>query len=271
MTVRTWAVAFGLALALAMPASARVRLFAAGSLREPLTEIARRFEEREGVAVEGRFGASGLLRDDIAAKGGADVFASANMDHPRSLAASGRSGPVVLFARNRMCALVRPGLDVTSASVVDGMLDPALKLGTSTPKADPSGDYAWAVFAKIEAARPGSFAALDRKALKLTGGPAGPSAAPGRNLYGAFIAEGEADLFLTYCTNARAAAREVPGARAVDLPETVAVGADYGITVLSDAGPPAYRFALFVLSPDAQGVLARHGFVAPTLPQEMAP
>ena len=144
----------------AMPAVAHagetVRLFAAGSLREPLTEIAR-----EGSQVETRFGASGLLRDEIAAKGGADVFASANMEHPRSLAEAGRSGPAVLFARNRLCALARPNLDATSADVVDRMLDPAVKLGASTPKADPSGDYAWAVFRNIDGLRPGSFETLD--------------------------------------------------------------------------------------------------------------
>jgi hypothetical protein len=43
------------------------------------------------------------------------------------------------------------------------------------------------------------------------------------------------------------------------------------LTVLNDASPASYRFALFVLSSEAQGVLARHGFAAPNLPQETAP
>ena len=30
------------------------------------------------------------------------------------------------------------------------LLDPQWKLGTSTPKADPSGDYAWEVFRRAE-------------------------------------------------------------------------------------------------------------------------
>jgi len=34
---------------------------------------------------------------------------------------------------------------------------------------------------------------------------------------------------------------------------------------------PTYRFALFVLPPEAQGVLARYKFAAPNLPQETAP
>ena len=49
-----------------------------------------------------------------------------------------RSSPVILFARNKLCALVRPGLVVTPASLLDRLLDSDVKLGTSTPKADPT-------------------------------------------------------------------------------------------------------------------------------------
>ncbi|AWN39178.1 molybdate ABC transporter substrate-binding protein [Methylobacterium radiodurans] len=244
-----------------------VRLHAAGSLRAALTEAAHAFEAAGGPPVASEFGASGLLRDAIVAGAGAEIFASANMDHPRSLAAAGRGSPVVLFARNQLCALVRPGLTVTGATLVDRMLDPGIRLATSTPRADPSGDYAQEVFRRIDVARPGSFAALDDKALRLTGGPASPRPPTGRSVYGAIIERGEADLFLTYCTNARVAALEVAGAGVIDLPEAVAVGADYGLTVINGASEGAYRLALFILSPEGQNILARHGFAAPTLPR----
>jgi len=67
------------------------------------------------------------------------------MGQPLALQAAGKAGPVVLFARNRLCALVRPDLDVTSETLLSAMLDPAVRLGTAPPKADPSGDYAWEV------------------------------------------------------------------------------------------------------------------------------
>jgi hypothetical protein len=50
----------------------------------------------------------------------------------------------------------------------------------------------------------------------------------------------------------------------VRLPDTLAVAADYGLTVLSAAGPAAYRFAMFILA-DGQRILAKHGFTAPNL------
>jgi ABC-type molybdate transport system substrate-binding protein len=69
-----------------------------------------------------------------------------------------------------LCALVAPGFAVETDTLLDRMLDPATKLGTSTPKADPSGDYAWQLFGKAERERPGAYAKLDAKALKLTAG-----------------------------------------------------------------------------------------------------
>ncbi len=127
-------------------ASDPVLLHAAGSLRGALTEVSQAFEKSAALKVQAKFGASGLLKDEIAAGAKAEVFASANMEHPQALAKAGKSRPVVLFARNRLCALVRPGLAVTSDTLLARMLDPEVKLGTSTPKADPSGDYAVEAF-----------------------------------------------------------------------------------------------------------------------------
>jgi ABC-type molybdate transport system substrate-binding protein len=148
-----------------------VRLYAAGSLRAAMLEVSSAFERNAGIKVVGEFGPSGLLRDRIAKGERAEVFASANMEHPQSLARDGRATPVVLFARNRLCALAAPRARATNANLLERMLDPGVKVGISTPKADPSGDYAWVLFERAEKIRPGAFAALSGKALKLTGGP----------------------------------------------------------------------------------------------------
>jgi ABC-type molybdate transport system substrate-binding protein len=225
-----------------------------------LTDLAREFEAAGGGKVQAKFGPSGLLKDEIAGGAKAEVFASANMEHPQALATAKRSGPVVLFARNRLCALVRPGLVVDPANLLERMLDPAVKLGTSTPKADPSGDYAFELFAKAEALRPGARSVLEGKALRLTGGPSSPQPPAGRNLYAMLVSEGKADIFLTYCTNALQARRESPALRIVDVPAALAVGADYGLTVIKGAKPRAERLAQFILSREGQAILAKYGF-----------
>ncbi len=255
--------------AMSVPAQAEpVQLYAAGSLRSALTEVAAAFDGKTGIKVQAKFGPSGTLREEIAAGAPAELFASANMEHPQALAAANKSGPVVLFARNRLCALARPALRVNSAGLLAAMLDPAVKLGTSTPRADPAGDYAWELFRKTDTLQPGAAAALAGKALQLVGGPGAPTAPPGRSVYGMLIAEGRADLFLTYCTNAMAARKDNPDLQMVQLPRELAVAADYGLTVIGDASTDAYRLAMFILSADGQRILAAQGFAAPALPGE---
>jgi molybdate transport system substrate-binding protein len=237
-----------------------ISLYAAGSLRAALIDIAKAFAAQTGHKVAGKFGASGLLEKEIADGAKADVFASANMEYPQMLNRAGKSGPVVRFTRNKLCALAKPGLKVDSETLIDRMLDPAIKLGTSTPNSDPSGDYAFEVFRKINAIKPGAGAILEHKALKLTG--AATSAVPpaGRSVYGWHIAEGRADIFLAYCTATAEAQKQYPDQQIIELPQALAVGADYGLTVLKGAPAAAEQFAKFILSPAGQSVLISYGF-----------
>jgi len=256
----------GLTLAFAARADESLRVYAAGSLTAAMNAIAAAFTAAGGPRVETVFGASGLLRERIEKGEPAAVFASADVEHPQTLARAGRSGPAIVFARNRLCALAAPGIDVSPQTLLDRLLDPKIRLGTSTPKADPSGDYAWELFARADKLRPGAFATLDAKALKLTGGPDTPAPPPGRSVYGMLIAHRSADIFLTYCTNAALAAREVDGARVIALPEPLAVGASYALAVVDPSRPGAERFALYVLSVRGQEILAEHGFTPVALP-----
>jgi molybdate transport system substrate-binding protein len=235
-------------------------VYAAGSLRAPLTELGAVYKTKTGVDVRYTFGASGLLKERIEKGEGADIFASANTEHPEALAKAGLAEPLRVFTRNEMCALVAPKIDAKSETLIDAMLNPAVKLGTSTPKADPSGDYAWQVFEKVEKLRAGSFAKLDAKALKLTGGKDSPPPPANKNVYAELTANGQADVFLTYCTNASLATKEQPQLRSVALPKEIAVGADYGIATLKRAPANAKQYVGFLLSADAQAVFARFGF-----------
>lgn len=239
-----------------------VSLYAAGSLRGVLTEVSNDFTAKTGHAVALTFGPSGLLRGRIEKGEHAQVFASANMKHPSTLADAGGWSQPVVFTRNNLCALAQPEVKVNGANLLDVMLDPAIKLGTSTPKADPSGDYAWALFEKADKVRAGSFKALDAKALKLTGGPDSTKAPEGRNPYAWVMDEGRADVFLTYCTNAVAAKKDSPKLQIVEIPAEFSVGATYGLSVRDGAPDAAKALAEYILSPAAQEVFKRYGFGA---------
>jgi ABC-type molybdate transport system substrate-binding protein len=239
-----------------------IRVFAAGSLKAAFGDIAAAVAEAGGPDVAFVFGAAGLLRGRIASGEPCDVFASANTAHPRALAGVGRQ--VFVFARNRLCALVQADLGATAENLVERMLDPAIRVGTSTPGADPSGDYALEFFAKVEQVERGAGQLLKNKALPLTGGE--ESSRPptnGRSIYSFVMEGGSADIFLTYVTNALAVVRDTPGVVMVALPTELQVAADYGLVVLSSR-PEAGEVANWILSPTGQAILKRHGFERPT-------
>ena len=215
--LRRCGVLVGLVLAggVVMAQQSPVPVFAAGSLRGPLTEAAKAFEASAGGApVALTFGASGLAVD--------------------------------------------------STNLVATLLRPDVKLGTSTPKADPSGDYAFEMFQRVDntGAPAGSGAALAAKALQLTGGPTSPPPPADRNVYGVLVASGQADVFITYCTNAVVARREQPQLQVVDIAPAINVAADYGLAVRKDASPAAQAFAAYLLSPAGQAILRKAGFGA---------
>lgn len=241
------------------PAMAQdVSLFAAGSLKAALSDVAADFTAASGTPVVTAFGPSGLMRERIEAGEAAHVFASANMRHPQTLADAGKGGSVTLFARNRLCGLARPEVAVSGDTLLEVMLDDATRLGTSTPKADPSGDYAFALFDKS-----GHANALKGKALQLTGGPDSARPPQGRNTYAWVLDSDQADVFLTYCTNAVLAKKEVPGLQIVQIPDALSVGADYGLIVLEGAAEGAQALADYILSSEGQAVLADYGFDTP--------
>ena len=240
-----------------------VQVYAAGSLRDALTEIARDHEARMGQKVVLTFAASGLLRERIEQGAPAQVFASADTKHPQRLANQGQWQAPVIFTRNTLCALAQSAVAVTPDTLLSTILQPQVRLGISTPKADPAGDYAWALFQKAEALQPGATARLEAKALQLTGGANSAQAPAGRNTYAWVMEQNRADVFLTYCTNAVAARAEVPSLQVVAVPEALQVGAAYGLTVRAGAPAQAQAFAQAVLQPPAQAVLRRLGFAAP--------
>src|SRR5262249_19226022 len=147
--------------------------------------VAQAVQREYAIPVQTTFGPSGVLRERIEKGEPVDVFASANMEHPQLLTKDGRSGPTVLFARNAICGITRPDVGLTSANMLERMLDPTVKLATSTPQADPAGDYAWDIFRKADGIKPGSYRILDAKAQKLVGGatltPEAQAVPQGRN------------------------------------------------------------------------------------------
>ena len=267
-----------IALATALPAitmsaalgaeSETIHLYSAGSLRAALTDIAAAYSSTYHITVEPVYGASGALGDRLARGEAGDIFTSADMGYPEALTQAGKSGPTVLFARNHLCAILRPGLHATSNTILATLLKPAIKVGTSSPSNDPGGAYAWAMFKKAEDVRSGSRATLEGKALKMGSEPGMLTVPPNtKNAMVWLLQTQHLDVFLSYCTNGHAAEADLPGLTTVSLPPELSVVANEGLTVLKGPNEEnATQFALFILSPAGQKILAEHGFDAPLQP-----
>ncbi|HMA98978.1 MAG TPA: substrate-binding domain-containing protein, partial [Wenzhouxiangella sp.] len=99
-----------------------------------------------------------------------------------------------------------------------------------------------------------------------TGGPDSAVPPTGRNTYAWVIDSDQADVFLTYCTNAVLAKAEVNTLQIVQVPQNLSVGADYGLMVLDQAPAQAWHLAMYILSPAGQTVLRNYGFEASAIP-----
>ena len=148
-----------------------VRVYAAGSLSGAMKQLIAASGLPADAVAAPTFGPAGLLRQRIEAGEQADLFASADMAQAQAVADKGLGLPPVAFARNRMCVVAKPGLGLEPDNLLDRLLDPAVRLGTSTPVADPGGDYALVVFRRAGHLRQGAEAVLTGKALHLLGSP----------------------------------------------------------------------------------------------------
>lgn len=241
-------------------------LYAAGSLTAALTTVAANYTAATGTPVATTFQPSGTIKQEIqAGTAHPDVFASADLGNPLALQQAGQSGQVVNFASNRIVAVAKTGLGLTSANLLSTILNPTVTVGTSTPVYDPLGDYTEQIFSLADGLTPGAKATLDTKAERLVAGPTSPPVPAGQNALVYFVdTTAAANVFLTYYTTAEAAVALDPGLQEVELPANLAVSAEYGETIINGASAGAQSLEDYLLSPTAQAVLAANGFGPPT-------
>jgi molybdate transport system substrate-binding protein len=237
-----------------------ISIFAAGSLRVVMPALTGAAARRIGVSATVRHGPAGLLRERIERGDRPDLFMSADTGHPRSLAAQGIAYEPRVFARNAIVALARREAGLTMDTLLDGLLDPAIAIGTSTPLKDPSGDYAWTIFRRAEALRPGAFAILDAKARRLVGGAEPTPGAPGYGAVEAALRAGTVDLFLGYVTGLRLLAATDASLEIIPIPSAIAVTPEYAMATLYGGGAEAVAFENFVLGPEGQALIVAAGF-----------
>jgi molybdate transport system substrate-binding protein len=221
-----------------------VVIFSAGSLRGVVTDVAADVGAAYGIEVKPTFGGSGLLRERIEKGEAVDLFLSADVASPRKLEMQGRAVvPAIPFAHNRMCVVSRRSLGLSASNLIERLLDKSVKLKTSTPVADPAGDYAWAILDRIDAQRPGSGELLKAKAQASMSLPAE-----------------QADARITYCSATATLEKETPELTSFVVSGPLDPHPMDGMVVLTNR-EATLRVALYLLSDKGQAIIERAGLV----------
>ena len=209
------------------------------------------------------FGASGTLAAAILKGANCDLFCSANMAHPQRLHAEGWGSAPQAFATNRLAALFLKERGFRDDTVVEAMLDPATRIGMSTPGADPSGDYAVMLLDRLAPLAADATTAPAARARILSGGGEDIRVVSLLGRYGGIVVQGHADIMLAYETMCREACARSKRLAYARFPPAFEVQAVYGATAGRDSDETARDLMEFLLSSEGQARLTRFGFGPP--------
>ena len=229
--------------------AAELTVSAAASLTNAFRELAPMFEAQfPDTKVQLNFGASGALLQQIAKGAPVDVFASADqetMDQAQAqvlVKASDRS----TFVSNALVVIV-PAQGNTAPKSLSDLAQPAYKrVAIGLPASVPVGRYTKASLEKA-----GLWTAIEPKMIGA------------QNVRQAldYVARGEVDAGFVYATDAALMPDKVKVSFAVPTPTPILYPiASIATSTNMDA---TKKFIEFVMSPTAQGVLAKYGFGKP--------
>lgn len=220
----------------------KLSVFAAASLTESFTEIAREFEQaHRGVAVTLSFGSSSTLAQQIQQGAPVDVFAAAAEAPMQLLEKSGDlAGAPEIFARNELAIAVPVGNPGKVTGLAD-FADESLVIALCAQQV-PCGAAAQEVFAKAGITPAPDTYERDVKAALTK------------------VILGEVDAALVYRTDIKAAGDQVAG---IPIPSRYAVPNDYPIAASAGSSKLADEFLRFVRSSAGRSVLVAAGFTVP--------
>lgn len=241
----------------------QLKISAAGSLRHVLPLITELWHKQSSMLIETRFGPAGLLYKNILAGQKADLFLSANQGWPCALAEEGLAGAPIHFTDNLLCCTVLKESSITSETLIETLKRRDIKIGISTPQADPGGDYALKIFQNMEKLEHGAYDRLFAQSRMLVGGTLETtqlSSGPGIMIEA--LLSGKIDITIGYFSNAARAAAQISEIRIVTLPAQLAVTAAYYLNVLKSAHPQTESFVKLLLSADGRTIFHNNNFLA---------
>lgn len=232
-----------------------ITVFAAASLNNPFSIMGQAWAARDpDSTLTFSFDASSALRAQIEEGAPADVFASADLRNAQTLVEECLApAPVVAFAANH-AVIVVPTANPAGIDSWDDLATAGVRIVAAGEQV-PISRYSEQVLANLGA---------------MTGAPAGYVDAIHANLVSrednvaavlAKVELGEGDAGIVYASDAA----NSEGVTTVPIPDEANVLAEYGAVSVGDTDSPegAATFLDYLTGPEAQAILAQHGFLPP--------
>ena len=236
------------------PLSGAVTVFAAASLTDAFNEIATEFKKANpGVELTFSFLGSSALRTQLEQGARADIFASADTVQMNAAKQSGVvTGGDKIFVRNSL-TIITPANNPGAVNAVADLKKPGLKLVLAAPEV-PVGNYTRQMLSKASA-DPAYGATFSDDVLKnLVSNEANVKQVVTK------VELGEADVGVVYGSDVTPSV--APKLKAIAVPATINVIAEYPIALTKDASNPkaAQAFIDFVSGSAGQNILKKWGF-----------
>ena len=233
-------------------------IFSAGSFRHVIQELIQLFKCKNPMDINAVLAPAGLLRQRIEQGEHCDIFISANLQNIIQLSASQCIYNQQILAFNRLMLTTRDEPQYKNRETLDMLLDPHLRLATSTPIADPGGDYTWQLFDLVEKRYPKQGEYLKRRALQLVGGE--KSIVPKGEIAAEYLLkQGYADVMVGYA-NYQAYLRH-RGLCCHLFPPEWNIKAIYAAAQLNE-NSATQQFFQFLTSAGAAQIMYQHGFLS---------
>lgn len=234
-------------------------VFAAASLTDAFGELGRNFEAANpGVSVIFNFAGSQQLVQQISQGAPADVFASANRVQMENVITSGEvvSGTQRAFVRNRL-VVIHPQANSAGLTRLEDLAKPGLKLVLAA-KEVPVGSYSLDFLRKASELPQYTSAYSETVLANVVSYEENVRAVLSK------VALDEADAGIVYSSDVTLDAADKVGR--IDIPDQLNTLAAYPIAPLKEAPQAALaeQFVEYVLSPEAQQVLVKYGFISVT-------
>lgn len=234
----------------ALPATAaELTVSAASSLTESFRDIASAYEAAHpGTKVDLNFAASGVLLQQISRGAPVDVLATADTGTMAQAAKGGllETDSRQTFATNQLVVVVPPGRKDAPATLAALAGKGVQRVAIGNPDSVPVGRYARTALQDA-----GLWDAITSRTITT------------QNVRQSldYVARGEVDAGFVYASDYQAMPTRV--VRAFNVPLKTPISYPLSVIKGSARAVEARRFVAFVMSPQGQAILRRHGFGAP--------